>query len=264
MNSGKWGLVSCHFPRFPRRQRQFSLLIYDSKDRLAARFIVENPLPLKECPEWTAQPLPATNTIDGIQVVLRGFEREPYIIERETTTGEIIHRNIFWNKPIIEIAPVAGEPRDFRERPHRFLDTAGNKDRFWELSPQEPVWKRQLKLYQSRDDVFAAKQRFQFANIPVPAAGETASIQKTVEIDGIAFRMLFLSGPGATAISNHFANTNLKMILSDSNSTTISNRFTDAGNLKIHAEKLEPDRIQEISEYKNTSGGKNEKKYLAD
>lgn len=110
---------------------------------------------------------------------------------------------------------------------HQFFDPTGNKGEACELSPQEPVWKLQLKLYRSRDDVFPIEHRGKFANLPVLGDGEAELIQKTMEVDGVGFRLLCVSGPGSTTISNH---------------------FKEPDNLKIHAEKLEQDKKQELFE----------------
>ncbi len=242
---------------FPRHQSQFPIRLYladeddpDARDkggRLIATFMAKNPFPITNFPEWTATDLPATNIVDGIQVVLNDFEfrkrRSNKIIDTRQglrswppPAGGGYEALPFRSFPHIEVSRVDGKPTTYQNRsPHpyrraaayQFFDPTGNKGEACELSPQEPVWKLQLKLYRSRDDMFPAEHRGEFADLPVPGAGEAELIQKTMEVDGVGFRLLCISGPGSTTISNH---------------------FKDPDNLKIHAEKLEQNKKQELSE----------------
>ena len=205
--------------------------------------MAENPFPTTKFPEWTASDLPATNIVDGIQVVLNEFECYKPRSNKVIDTRQGLRSWPPWNMsdlpfrclPHIEVSRVDGKPTTYQNRspnhyyaPRRqFFDPTGNKGEACELSPQEPVWKLQLKLYRSRDDVFPAEHRGKFANLPVLGDGEAKLIQKTMEVDGVGFRLLCVSGPGSTTISNH---------------------FKDPDNLKIHAEKLEQDKKQELFE----------------
>lgn len=252
-NSGKLEYYPFSLLNFPRRQRQFPVRLYlaDEDDphasgkggRLIGTFMAENPFPTTKFPEWTASDLPATNIVDGIQVVLNEFEcyktwHNRVIIDphQGLRSWSPIRRDLLFDCiPHIEVSRVDGKPTTYQNRspdhyyaPRRqFFDPTGNKGEACELSSQEPVWKLQLRLYRSRDDAFPAEHRGKFANLPVLGAGEAKLIQETVEVDGVGFRLLCVSGPGSTTISNH---------------------FKDPDDLKIHAEKLEQDKKQELSE----------------
>ena len=253
-DNGKLEYYPFSLPNFPRRQRQFPVRLYlaDEGDRharnkggrLIATFMAENPFSITNFPKWTASDLPATNIVDGIQVVLNEFEcykgRDAMEImdpQQGLRSWSPANRKnlLFRCIPYIELSRVDGKPTTYQNRspnyhyaPRRqFFDPTGNKGEACELSPQEPVWKLQLRLYRSHDDAFPAEHRGKFANLPVLGDGEAQLIQKTMEVDGVGFRLLCVSGPGSTTISNH---------------------FKDPDNLKIHAEKLEQDKKQELSE----------------
>lgn len=247
-NNGKLEFYPLSLPNFPRRQRQFPIRLYladeddpharDKGGQLIATFMAKNPFPTTNFPKWTATDLPATNVVDGIQVVLNDFgfgkRRNNKIIDTRqglrswAPPGSGFGDLPFRSFPHIKISRVDGKPTTYEKRyPHEFFDPAGNKGKAWELSTQESVWKLQLKLHRSHDDMFPAEHRGKFANLPVPGAGEAKLIQETVEVDGVGFRLLCVSGPGSTTISNH---------------------FKDPENLKIHAEKLEQDKKQELFE----------------
>lgn len=239
---------------FPRRQRQFPIRLYlaDEDDphasgkggRLIATFMAQNPFPVTKFPKWTATNLPATNIVDGIRVVLNDFgflkRRSNKIVDTRQglrswpPPGSGFRDLPFRSFPHIKVSRVDGKPTTYQNRspnydvpPYQFFDPTGNKGEDWELSPQEPVWKLELKLCRSHDAIFPAEHRGKFANLPVLGDGKAQLIQKTMEVDGVKFRLLFVSGPGSTTISNH---------------------FKDPDNLKIHAEKLEQNKQQELSE----------------
>ena len=252
-NDDKLEFYPLFLPNFPRRQRQFPVRLYlaDEDDphargkggRLIGTFMAENPFPTTKFPEWTASDLPATNIVDGIQVVLNEFGFVKRKSNKVIDTRQGLRSWPPWDisdlpfrcLPYIEVSRVDGKPTTYQNRSpdhyyaprHQFFDPTGNKGEACELSPQEPVWKLQLKLYRSRDDVFPAEQCWKFADLPVLGAGEAELIQKTMEVDGVGFHLLCVSGPGSTTISNH---------------------FEDSDNLKIHAEKLEHDKKQELFE----------------
>lgn len=252
-DNGKLEFYPLFLPNFPRRQNQFPVRLYladeddphasDKGGKLIATFMAKNPFPTTKFPEWTATDLPATNIVDDIQVVLNEFgflKRRSYkVIDTRQGLRSWPPWDMsdlpFQSFPYIEVSRVDGKPTTYQNRSpdhyyaprHQFFDPTGNKGEACELSPQEPVWKLQLKLYRSRDDAFPAEHRGKFANLPVPGAGEAKLIQEAVEVDGVGFGLLCVSGPGSTTISNH---------------------FEDPENLKIHAEKLEQDKKQELFE----------------
>ena len=255
-NNGELEYYHFFLQNFPRRQRQFPVRLYladgdvfsarNEGGRLIATFMAKNPFPITNFPKWTATDLPATNIVDGIRVVLNDFgflkRKSNKIIDTRQglrswlpPAGGGYEALPFRSFPRIEVSRVDGKPTTYQNRspnyhdvpPHQFFDPTGNKGEACELSPQEPVWKLQLKLSRSRDDAFPAEHRGKFANLPVPGAGEAKLIQEAVEVDGVGFGLLCVSGPGSTTISNH---------------------FEDPENLKIHAEKLEQDKKQELFE----------------
>ena len=177
-------ITKIHLPRFPRRQSRFPLFFYDDEDRQMSRIMIENPLPKGfPFPEWTADRLPSTNVVNGVQIVLRGFR----------SVGEL-H---------IDIARVDGKPTPLRLRRWGFMDPTGNKtdgDKPELLSPHEPVWRLAMELYQSRNEEFASWQRGCFENLSVPGVGEVIPHKKSIEVDGVNFRLLLLSGPGNTQV----------------------------------------------------------------
>ena len=251
-NNGKLEYYPFSLPNFPRRQRQFLVRLYlaDEDDlhakgkggRLIGTFMAKSPFPTTKFPKWTATDLPATNIVDGIQVVLNDFKYSG-MMHSIIDPHQSLRSRVPWGRgdllfrcyPHIEVSRVDGKPTTYQNRyshqgripRYRFFDPTGNNGEACELSPQESVWKLELKLYRSGNDVFPAKHRGQFTNLPVLAAGEAKVIQKTLEVDGVGFRLLCVSGPGSTTISNH---------------------FKDPDNLKIHAEKLEQEKKQELFE----------------
>lgn len=183
-NDGTEWITEIPLPRFPRRQSQFPLYFYDDEDRQMSRIMIKNPLPKDfPFPEWTADVLPSTNVVNGVQIVLRGFR----------SAGE----------PQIDIARVDGRPTPLRLRRWEFMGPTGNKTDGGKpelLSPHEPVWRLAMELYQSRDDEFASWQRGRFENLSVPGVGEVIPHKKGIEVDGVSFWLLLLSGPGNTQV----------------------------------------------------------------
>ncbi len=189
-NDGTEWITKIHLPLFPRRQSRFPLFFYGDKNLQMSRIMIKNPLPKEfPFPEWTADVLPSTNVVNGVQIVLRGFR----------SAGE----------PQIDIARVDGKPTPLRLRRWEFMDPTGNKTDGGKpelLSPHEPVWRLAMELYQFRGDEFAAWQRGRFENLSVPGVGEVIPHKKSIEVDVVSFRLLLLSGPGNTRVITTITN----------------------------------------------------------
>ncbi|MCS1407632.1 MAG: hypothetical protein M2R45_00792 [Verrucomicrobia subdivision 3 bacterium] len=184
--NGNLTLLGLNLRQFPRRQGQFPLLIYNHRDELAARLLVNNPLP-RNFPQWTASPLPVTNVVQDLQIVLSGFSRN---------TGAY---SSYW-RPRLVLSRLDGEPTQMRLRRYQFIDPTGNQG--FELSPSEPVWLSELKLYRPIDGEFDSKSKGRFAGLRVPDSGEIELHRPAMVVDDLSFRLLFFSGPGSITTSN--------------------------------------------------------------
>ena len=209
---------------YPRRQQRFTLRLHardvdEERGRLVGEFQVDNPSP-SEFPVWTASPLPSTNTIGNMQAVLKGFEfvlPRSYYTHREGRALLFPHQKVmnppfryqtYRCEPQLATFSNPQERETHRLHSYRYEDPAGNAGRAYELSPGEPVWKLEMQLYPSRGGEFADRSMRQFRDLPVPGPGEVIPDSKTLSIDGIEFRLFFISGPGWIEVHHRSADTN--------------------------------------------------------
>ena len=172
--------------KFPRRQVQFPLRLFDNDDQLVAEYMVENPL-YRAYPTWTAGELPMTNVVGSTRIVLRGL------------SGRTNQYGRFWH-PELSIDNVDGSASPLQWRYFEFVDPTGNQGP--ELSPMEPVWKVSVKLFRPRDAEFPEALRGSFQLASLPSAGEVFPLNEEIEVDGVSMRLHFIAGAGSITISN--------------------------------------------------------------
>ena len=212
-NGDQW--VSTSLTRYPRRQKQFPVVLYDDEQQELARFIVKNPTK-PSFPDWQSRSFPMTNVVDGTRVVLSSFERY-----RNDYGG-------FW-RPQVEIESEDGSESPYRLRYFQFSDPTGNRGA--SLSPREPVWKSTIKLYRPKDGELPEEMKGHFRLAEIPSGGQVFPRQEVITIDGLEMRLLFFSGPGVTTITNgtsFHAELPERELASGRSSSSGGNGFTEA------------------------------------
>ena len=179
-------LLSLNLRQYPRRQTEFSLDLLDADGGELTTLTVANPLKTT-FPMWTASPLPATNVVDGVRVVLNGFE------SRGNRFGQ------YWLPQLI-IESVEGTRVPLTFRSHQFVDPTGNSGSH--LSPLEKVWKSRVKIMRPRNGPFPADTVGRFELTSVPADGEVHELGQVIEVKGIKLRAYFFAGAGRVMLRN--------------------------------------------------------------
>lgn len=179
-------LLSLGLAQYPRRQAEFSLVVLGTEGEELTTLTVANPLKTT-FPMWTASPLPASNVVDSVRVVLNGFE------SRGNRFGQ------YWLPQLI-IESVEGTSVPLTFRSHQFVDSTGNSGSH--LSPLEKVWKSRVKIMRPRNGPFPADTVGRFELTSVPADGEVHELGQVIEVDGIKLRTYFFAGAGRVMLRN--------------------------------------------------------------
>jgi len=117
---------------YPRRQRDFDLLLLGPKDEIVVRVRILNPNH-GPFPEWIPERLPITRTNGPIVVTLEG-------LREEISSGDVRRIHPHWRLQSSDPRWQRAGPVDFP----RFVDATGNEGRF--LSPKERCWKMKISF----------------------------------------------------------------------------------------------------------------------
>lgn len=172
--------------KFPRREAQFPVRLFDRDDQLVAEFTVKNPI-YRAYPNWVAGEFPMTNVVGNTRIVLRGLG------------GRTNRYGRYW-RPQLTIENVDGSASPLQRRYFEFLDPTGNQGS--ELSPREPVWQAVSRLFRPHDAEFPDELRGSFELASLPKPGDVLPVNEEIEVDGVSMRLHFIAGAGSITISN--------------------------------------------------------------
>ena len=162
---------------FPRRDPMLHVRLYElGTDRLLFDLTVPNPGYQPHVTEWSPEAIPITKVAEPVTVMLK---HNPEKFKQKYLADE-------------DLEITSTDPRWLRTRPKRHFwlsDATGNKTYvFPGLSPFEPAWKLNVRLWRSSDAEFSAEEfwKTEFYPLPSPTKAEKLSLKKTVlgvEID---------------------------------------------------------------------------------
>ncbi|MCW5551759.1 MAG: hypothetical protein KIS67_06260 [Verrucomicrobiae bacterium] len=171
---------------YPRRQSSFWLDLLDQTNGVMARLRVPNPV-RGPFPEWQASPLPQALTNGPVTLTLEGLGqtgREPWWYIRPK-----------WN--LIATDPAWSEAR---VRYSTLADATGNTGQW--LSPREPAWLVQARVYRERFEDFGPSEQMVVTNLVIPADGEFVAIDQSAELAGVRVTAQVLTGAGTFIVTN--------------------------------------------------------------
>ena len=175
---------------FPRRGPSFKLHA-TAAGGAAVDLIIPNPVK-GPFPRWTAEPLPARRSAEGLTFELSRIEAY------EAQFGNDGIRHFF--TPVFHVfrddMPVTDEWRPVTE----FLDETGNRSTV--LCPYEPVWKVEAKFYRTGKATFPEDQIWRISGVQVPESGRSLALKDARKFGNMKVQLLALAGPGQFQFSN--------------------------------------------------------------
>jgi hypothetical protein len=197
----------CVFQAFPRQDKTFRLRVYDRSSRFLAEFVVPNPAPIStEKEKWIAEPLPATQEVNGVAFTLTGIQSTP--------VGDFAHASNLDLVAMPEVKPAfgiseGGKPsKAWRLVDVDWSDAFGNLASKWQpnttfLCSEESAWKLKAKFFGSGESVYASNATWVVKGLKVPAPGEFVAIGATQQVQGVKVEAMALGGAGTVVYSNN-------------------------------------------------------------
>jgi len=205
---------------FPRRARTFKLHA-TAAGGAAVNLIIPNPVK-GPFPHWTAEPLPARRSIDGVTFELSRIEAY------DAQFGDDGIRHFF--TPVFHVfhddMPVTDQWRPVTE----FLDETGNRSTV--LCPYEPVWKVEAKFYRTGKAAFPEDQIWRISGVQLPENGRSLAFKDARKFGNMKVQVLALAGSGQFQFSNgvEIASAPWKPTMSETSSVSVyggTRIFTD-------------------------------------
>lgn len=171
---------------FPRRQKDFWLLLQDAKNQPLAKFRIPNPFQ-GPFPEWTPLPLPQVVKNGPVRLTLRsvspGGEKPFQFLNAE---WHLESEDPLWThaKP--------GFPR--------LGDATGNEANW--LNPAEPVWRVRSVVHRRGFAPFQPDERLVLTNVVFPQAAEANQLNYSNIVSGLNVTVQLLAPAGRLVISN--------------------------------------------------------------
>ena len=170
---------------FPRRDPVLHLRLFELKtDRLLFDLHVPNPGYKLSFDEWTPAPVPATQTAAPVTVTLK---RGPADIPAKYLRDE-------------DLEITSTDPRWTATRPQRHVwltDATGSRAyEFSGLSPHEPAWKLQVRVFRSAEAEFGADEVWRTKLINLPEALKAERIKLGGIAAGVEFSTAYVTSAG--------------------------------------------------------------------
>jgi hypothetical protein len=185
-HNSSYNLKSMSDPAFPRRDPMLHMRLYEKEtDRLLFDLTVPNPGYQPHVMEWSPEELPIRKTISPFTVTLKH--------------GPAEFKHQYLADDDLEITST--DPRWILTRPKRHFwlsDATGNTTYvFPGLSPYEPVWKLNVRLWRSSDAEFSADEvwKTQFYPLPSPSIVEKLDLKTT--LSGVEVEVMMLAPAGS-------------------------------------------------------------------
>ncbi|MEI8019650.1 MAG: hypothetical protein WCH39_15700 [Schlesneria sp.] len=183
--NASYNLKSMSNPAFPRRDPILHIRLYElGTDRRLFDLSVPNPGYQPRVTEWSPETIPITKTLSPLTVTLK---RGP---------AEFKHQ--YLSDDDIEIKST--DPRWILTRPKRHFwssDTTGNTTYvFPGLSPYEPVWKLNVRLWRSSDAEFSADEVWKTQFYPLPSSSKVERLDLKKTLLGVEVEVPMLAPAG--------------------------------------------------------------------
>ncbi len=170
-HNSSYNLKCMSDPAFPRRDPILHMRLYEQgTDRQLFDLTVPNPGYQPQVTEWSPETIPITKTVSPLTVTLK---RGPAEFKHQYLADD-------------DIEITSTDPRWILTRPKRHFwssDATGNLTYvFPGLSPFEPVWKLNIRLWRSSDAEFSADEvlKTQFYPLPSSSRVEKLDLKKTL------------------------------------------------------------------------------------
>ena len=171
---------------FPRRDPVLHVRMYEQgTERLLFDLTVPNPGYQPHVTEWSPETIPITKSAAPLTVTLKHGPAEfkyQYLSDND-----------------IEIT--SKDPRWVRTPPKRHFwssDATGNLTYvFPGLSPFEPAWKLNIRLWRSSDAEFSAEELWKTEFYPLPSSSNVEKLNLKKTLSGVDFEVLMLSSAGS-------------------------------------------------------------------
>lgn len=176
----------------PRRDPSFS--ITGLVDRLPFSVRIPNPDQRRSIPIWKTAPVPATNRVNGFDIVLAGAElyrgrrREHFSMRfKAYENGRFL--------------------KDWFNYSWQLIDATGNEG--YLLPTNEPAWRVSLSLRRQLAARWATNEYRDFTITNVPAGIERHAFKINAELGGVKLQRGWIAGPGDYVIEDgHFIEAN--------------------------------------------------------
>jgi hypothetical protein len=214
------------FHRFPRRQRQFKIVLYYEQGGPAAEFTVANPVS-HPYPHWSPEPLPAVRAQDNLEFKLLDVtNRFEVILHHSVQTERAMPR------PVTAITQ-AGQPAGaWGLREFSFADATGNKGD--SLCAYESAWRLRGTFLRGSDAPFEPWETWTVRGLPVPPPGMVKAWNARTNLLGTSLRLVAVAGPAEVVYSNGIPIWSRPATVV-SGHTTSSSGSSDTRELRVHA-----------------------------
>jgi hypothetical protein len=172
---------------FPRREKEFKLLLLDANFQVLHSITVQNPFH-GPFPEWKAEPLPICRTNGPVIATLESLAQWTGPNQRQATIPKLTFESSDpkWQKA--------------RNRYVTFFDATGNHGN--PLSPDEPVWKLEIDVHRPNPEDFLPSDKLVLTNLAIQGPGQFLPLDATAEKNGVKIFIHGLAGPGALVFTN--------------------------------------------------------------
>jgi hypothetical protein len=178
-------VTKVEFRNFPLRDREFVLALY-VEGKLVGQFTVPNPVPAREFPNWTPEPLPATKRIGDLAVTLTSVDW--------VTNGALVL------SPKIELREGGQLGREWHTRDSygmHWADVTGREAGYLEpLCLNETAWKLKVSLYRAATGAFHSNEVWTIPNVTLGPAERVNRFGVSNKIDGVSLEIMKIDGPG--------------------------------------------------------------------
>ena len=195
---GKMEMATLEFPVFPRRQKQFKMVVqkwpgYGPFASPPVTLMISNPKQVSPV-EWKPETFPIVKQSDGLKVTLNK-------IATICTASTRVSKETWRFEPQFEIVQNGQPTREWTCSSLKFSDVTGNThDSF--LCPREPALRLTMEFARTADARFDTNEIWSPPPMTAPAPGKFQVLKGSGAIDGVTFRLATLSGPGVVTYSN--------------------------------------------------------------
>jgi hypothetical protein len=195
---GKMELAIIEHPVFPRRQKQFKMIMQKGPNigpfaSAPVTLMIPNPTQLSPV-EWKPEPFPIARQSGDLKVTLNR-------VASTYTPATPVFRETWRFEPQFEIVQNGQPTRDWTCASMVFSDATGNTHESF-LCPHEPALKLTMELTRTAEARFATNEIWSPPALDAPEPGKFQVLNGTGTVEGVTFRLATFSGPGVVTYSN--------------------------------------------------------------